>query len=189
MTDDDTSANASTSRGTAAIAVEAMAVEAVVEDGAWLQAIPGAAATARRACLAALAETRRSAPLAVALLLADDARLRTLNRRWRGIDRATDVLSFPSARRHPGQPLLPPPGQAPGEAIALGDVALARETVLADAAAAAKPPQSHLAHLVVHGVLHLLGYDHVRADDARLMAAAEGAILARLGLPAPPPPP
>ena len=182
MTDDDASASAS--RGAAAIAVEA-----VVEDAAWLRAIPGAAATARRACLAALAETRRSAPLAVALLLADDARLQTLNRRWRGIDRATDVLSFPSARRRPGQPLLPPPGQAPGEAIALGDVALARETVLADAAAAARPPRSHLAHLVVHGVLHLLGYDHVGDDDARLMAAAEGAILARLGLPAPEPPP
>ena len=160
----------------------AIAVETVVEDGGWLRAIPAARATVRRAGRAALAGTKRQAPLAVALLLADDARLRALNRHWRGIDRATDVLSFPSAERRPARPLLPPPGQAPGEAIALGDVALARETVLAAAAAAGKPPPCHLAHLVVHGVLHLLGYDHVRDDDARLMARAERAALARLGL-------
>lgn len=162
-----------------------IAVEPVIEDAAWLEAIPAAAATVRRAGLAALAGTRRTAPLAVTLLLADDARLRALNRRWRGIDRATDVLSFPSAERRPGQPLLPPPGQAPGEAVALGDVALARQTVLAEAGDAGRQPGRHLAHLVVHGVLHLLGYDHVRDGDARRMEAAERAILADLGIPDP----
>ncbi len=129
-------------------------------------------ALARAAVAAALAESgaRVAAGAEVAILFGDDAAIRALNRDWRGIDKATNVLSFPAAS--------PPPPAAPH----LGDVALAFETCAREAAAEGKTLADHATHLIVHGVLHLVGFDHERAEDAERMEAAERRALARLGV-------
>jgi probable rRNA maturation factor len=108
----------------------------------------------------------------LSLVLADDATLRALNRRWRAQDKPTNVLSFAAQGEEtpPDAPLL------------LGDVVLAFETVAREAAAQGKPLGDHLRHLVVHGVLHLLGHDHERREEAALMEALETRILAGLGV-------
>lgn len=108
----------------------------------------------------------------LSLLLTDDAAIRSLNAEWRGIDRPTNVLSFPA---FPIQP-----GQMPGPL--LGDIVLARETVAAEAAIDGKTFHAHLTHLIVHGFLHLLGYDHQNDEDAEDMERIERAILADLGI-------
>lgn len=104
---------------------------------------------------------------AVSVLLGDDAALRALNKRWRGKDKPTNVLSFPAT---------------PGPERLLGDLALAAETVAAEAAAQGKSFETHMAHLLTHGLLHLLGYDHETDSDAERMEARERRILAGLGL-------
>ncbi len=105
---------------------------------------------------------------AATVVLADDATVRDLNRRFRGIDKATNVLSFPL-----------------GEDGSLGDVILARETLEREAAAERRPPGDHFAHLVVHGVLHLVGLDHQDETEADAMEALETTILADMGIPDP----
>ena len=105
-----------------------------------------------------------------AILLTDDAAVRELNRQWRGKDQPTNVLSFPAAET-----------AAPW----LGDVALAWETCAREAAEQNKAPAHHVTHLVVHGVLHLLGWDHQTDAEAESMEALERDILARLGVPDP----
>jgi probable rRNA maturation factor len=108
----------------------------------------------------------------VAIMLSSDAEVRALNAKWRGIDKATNVLSFPAP-------------EAPGDLEQvefLGDIALACETVLAEAAEQGVTPAHHLQHLVVHGMLHLLGYDHENPADANEMEGLEIDILARLGI-------
>jgi probable rRNA maturation factor len=130
----------------------------------------------RRAAVAALAEGRplpvRRSQLVVAL--ADDALVRDLNRRYRGRDRATNVLSFAAS---------PPPATlATGTPLPLGDVVLAFETVAGEARSRGKALAHHLSHLVVHGVLHLIGYDHARAGEAQAMERLEASVLAKLGL-------
>jgi probable rRNA maturation factor len=115
---------------------------------------------------------RRVRPAAeLAVVLADDATLQRLNREWRGKDKPTNVLSFP---------VVAPEGLA--KAAHLGDVAIARETLLAEAAGEGKPWHDHLAHLVVHGVLHLLGHDHETAEAAEAMEALERQALDDLGI-------
>ncbi|MCS6985914.1 MAG: rRNA maturation RNase YbeY [Sphingomonadaceae bacterium] len=115
----------------------------------------------------------------VSLLLADDETVARLNRDWRGKPEPTDVLSFPAG--------APSAGAAPEADLPwlLGDLALAHGVVTRAAAAHGRPVAHHLAHLVVHGVLHLLGHDHEDEDEARTMAALETAALARLGMPDP----
>lgn len=154
-----------------------------VADPAWYGLIPDVEAHCRRAVDATLAligppPGLESAP--IDLLLTDDEALRALNAAWRGRDEPTDVLSFPALALDPeaGCGTAAPPG--PG--LALGDVAVARETAARDAAAEATPIADHLDHLVVHGVLHLLGYDHQRDEDAGRMEDLERQILARLGI-------
>jgi probable rRNA maturation factor len=110
----------------------------------------------------------------VSLLLADDAEIRDLNRTWRGRDEPTNVLSFPLDAPHRG--VAPRP---------LGDIVLAYGTVAREAAARGVPVCQHAAHLVVHGMLHLLGHDHENEAQARDMEALEVRVLARLGLPDP----
>jgi probable rRNA maturation factor len=106
----------------------------------------------------------------VSLCLADDSALRALNLSWRGIDKPTNVLSFPAA---PGRP---------GEARTLGDIALAYETLAREAEDLGVSLADHYRHLLVHGFLHLIGYDHETDADAERMEALEARILARLGV-------
>jgi probable rRNA maturation factor len=107
----------------------------------------------------------------LSLLLTDDRRIRGVNRDWRGFDKATNVLSFPAA----------PPGRV-AQSPALGDIVLAHETMTREAQADGKSLGDHLSHLVVHGLLHLLGEDHETPDQAERMERLEIAALARLGI-------
>ena len=111
----------------------------------------------------------------LSIVLADDAFVRDLNRDYRGIDRPTNVLAFPALEPEPA-------GDEPALA---GDVVVARETMVQEAKDQGKPPAAHLGHLVVHGVLHLFGFDHETEADAERMERLEIAILARLGVPDP----
>jgi probable rRNA maturation factor len=151
---------------------ETLPIEITMTDDAWLTLLPDWEGWARRILSATLGETR-SAPqgCGLSLLLADDAEIRDLNRRFRGQDKPTNVLSFPA---HPR-----------GGQDSLGDIALAFETVRAEAAAGGLPVLHHLDHLLVHGILHLIGFTHDEEDEAARMIAAEIAIMARLGLPDP----
>jgi probable rRNA maturation factor len=134
--------------------------------------LPGARALAREAIAAAVAEVglAREGGAEVSLCLADDAQLRALNLRWRGVDKPTNVLSFPSG---------PPGGGA--ESAALGDIALAYETLAREADELGAPLADHYRHLVAHGFLHLIGYDHGSDQEAERMEALETRIMARLG--------
>ena len=150
----------------------ALAVDIVVESPLW-KAQRGADAMLRRALAAAGALVPSDGELAV--VLTDDAAIRALNRDWRGKDAATNVLSFPAKEARPDR-------RAPR---LLGDIVIAYETVAREAAAEGKPFIHHLAHLAVHGFLHLVGYDHEANEDADAMEGLEIAILARLDVPNP----
>ena len=154
------------------------ATEVLVVADCW-QAEPGAEAVIHRAIEAAAeivdADTG-DAELAV--MLTDDAGIRTLNGNWRGIDKPTNVLSFPA--------LQPTGRRGPDDAPRmLGDIAIAYETTRREADEEHKPFDHHLSHLAVHGFLHLIGYDHENDDDAEAMEALEREILAQLGIPDP----
>jgi probable rRNA maturation factor len=147
---------------------------------AWLAACPDADSLVEAAAGAALSAARKGAadrPVLLGIMLTDDAEQRTLNRSWRGKDSSTNVLSFAI-----GDPDEPAP---PGAPMLLGDVVLAFETVAREAAEQRKPLPDHLRHLVVHGILHLLGFDHESDAEAAIMEAREIEILAELGVPAP----
>lgn len=155
-------------------------IEVTVEAQGWLSAVTDPVGVVRRAAGAALGVTPREdvppAQAEVSVLLADDARVRELNRAWRGRDEPTNVLSFPALG--PDDP-MPPPELGP---VPLGDVAVSLETVLREAAAEGKTPEAHLAHMIVHGVLHLIGRDHENDEEAEAMEALEVEALARLGV-------
>ncbi len=119
----------------------------------------------------ALAGRRRDAELSIRIV--GTAESQALNRQYRGQDKPTNVLAFPAE--------LPPELELP----LLGDLVICREVVEAEAAAQAKPPDAHWAHMVVHGTLHLVGYDHESAAEAEAMEALETEILAELGWPDP----
>jgi probable rRNA maturation factor len=144
------------------------AVEILVQSPLW-QAAPGAEAALRQAIEEAASMTSTTGG-ELAIVLTDDSAMRVLNRQWRGKDEPTNVLSFPAAERQPDAPVL------------LGDIVIAYETTAREAAAENKPLMDHLAHLAVHGFLHLLGYDHEAAKEAAAMERLEIAILARLGV-------
>lgn len=131
---------------------------------------------AERAALAALAAAwdEEEGPAELSVVLADDALVHQLNRDYRGKDRPTNVLSF--ALTEAEEP------EAEGAPLMLGDVILAFETVEREAAEQGKSPPDHMTHLVVHGVLHLLGYDHETDDDAEEMEDLETRILATLDI-------
>jgi probable rRNA maturation factor len=114
----------------------------------------------------------------LAVMLTDDAGIRTLNNNWRGIDKPTNVLSFPA---------LPPtgPGGPDDAPRMLGDIAIAYQTTRKEADDEQKPFDHHLSHLAVHGFLHLIGYDHENDGDAEAMETFEQEILAQLGIPDP----
>jgi probable rRNA maturation factor len=147
-------------------------IDVEVEDPAWTTALADAEGVVRRAAEAGLqrAGLARRQGAAVTVLLTDDASVQTLNRDFRGKDAATNVLSFPSpatARPH------------------LGDIALAYGVCAREALAQGKPLDHHLAHLTVHGVLHLLGYDHEAEAEAEAMEEIERRVLEPLGVPDP----
>jgi len=134
--------------------------------------LPRARPIARETIVAAAAESGAPGEGSdVSLCLADDAALRALNLSWRGIDKPTNVLSFPAA---PG-----PPGE---ETPTLGDIALAYETLAREAEDLGVSLADHYRHLLVHGFLHLVGYDHETDAEAERMEALETRILARLGV-------
>jgi probable rRNA maturation factor len=141
-----------------------------VEDGSWTHDLPDVEALVQRAAEAALAQQEGGGEADIAVLLADDDTVADLNTRFRGQAKPTNVLSFPaaeSARPH------------------LGDIALAHGVCAGEATAQGKSLSDHLAHLIVHGVLHLLGYDHEADAEAEDMEGLERDILARLGVPDP----
>ena len=149
-------------------------IDVIVEAPQW-DAARGAEAAVRRALGEAAIATRANfADRVLAVLLTDDAAIRRLNAQWRNIDKPTNVLSFP-----------PAPGAVPDAVKSLGDIAIAYETAAREAKTDDKPFDHHLAHLAVHGFLHLLGYDHESDADAQTMEQLERVILARLGVPDP----
>jgi probable rRNA maturation factor len=140
-----------------------------IEDAAWTSALAHAEALVLAAAEATLA-SEGAVGEGVTLLLTDDETLRDLNARFRGQDKPTNVLSFPA----PTNP----------ERF-LGDIALAYGVCAREAAEQGKPLAHHLQHLVAHGVLHLLGYDHISDAEAFEMEGLERAVLAGLGIPDP----
>ncbi len=162
----------------------AAAIEVAISCPAWRKAVAGPASLCRRAARLALdnapADLSATGGWAeLSLVLADDALLRRLNRTYRGKDSPTNVLAFPA-----GGAERDLDGEA-GPPRLMGDVVVALETARAEAAREGKPLAHHLSHLVVHGTLHLLGYDHKRQADALRMERLEIATLKRLGVPNP----
>ena len=149
-------------------------IDIFVEAGDW----PAQAELARlvdRAVAAAFAETGTNGASELSIVFSDDAHVQTLNAQWRGKDKPTNVLSFPAFSFAKGDPLPP----------MLGDIVLAAETVAGEAALEDKPLANHITHLVTHGLLHLLGYDHETDAEAEEMESIERGALARLAIPDP----
>lgn len=168
------------SRGAIAVATDApdadeagrIALDVVHDGGAWtdLDTFEARAAAAARAVAARCCAG--SGPLAAALALSSDTRVQTLNRDYRGFDKPTNVLSFPADADH-----LPPEGPR-----WLGDIVIAEETLVREADERGIAVLDHFSHLTVHGLMHLLGFDHETETEAVVMEAHETAILAALGV-------
>ncbi|MEQ9694715.1 rRNA maturation RNase YbeY [Shimia sp. SDUM112013] len=164
-----------------------MLTDTILEDARWQEV--DLDTLAERAAVAALAHLGLDPQdFEIAVLACDDTRIADLNRDFRDKPAPTNVLSWPSDERGAALdgavPDPPVPGFA-GMPEELGDIAIAFETCAREASAAGKPLADHVTHLMVHGVLHLLGYDHVRDKDATLMEGLETAILGKMGLPDP----
>jgi probable rRNA maturation factor len=145
----------------------ALTIDVLVESSRWDDA-EQVKSILRRAVTRAASTTRSTKPTEIAIVLTDDSAIRILNRTWRGVDAATNVLSFPTRHgRH------------------VGDIVLAYETIAREARNERKPLGHHVAHLAVHGFLHLVGYDHELEADAVAMESAERDILRRLAIPDP----
>jgi probable rRNA maturation factor len=155
------------------------AVTVLIDDRGWPRLVGDPAPLLRRAARAALNVARRPRALrpggtaAIAVALLSDRGVQRLNRDFRGKDKPTNVLSFPAAILAAGPK---------GRRVEIGDIALALGVVRREAKAQGKAPADHLAHLVVHGVLHLLGYDHETDEDAARMERLERRALAALGI-------
>jgi probable rRNA maturation factor len=149
-------------------------IDLAVEAGNWPQEAE-LGRLVEAAAMAAFAETGAVGRSELSVVFSDDAHIRKLNAGWRGKDKPTNVLSFPAFPFPRGGPLPP----------MLGDIVLAAETVAREAALENKPLQDHIVHLVIHGLLHLLGYDHETEAEAEEMESIERAALARLAIPDP----
>ncbi len=135
-------------------------INIIRQAGEWGRAVPGYKAQMKEWCRAALSGRK---PGTVSIVLADDAFIRSLNHQYRGKDKPTNVLSFP------------------GDGEELGDIVLSLDTIKREAKEQKKPMRAHTAHMIVHGALHLLGFDHEKDKDASAMETKETAILARIG--------
>jgi probable rRNA maturation factor len=162
----------------------ALAVDVLIEALAW-RTLPEAEDIVRRAiaCAAtsgveirrpdARPRKRRGGGWGLCILLSDDEKIARLNGQWRGQEKPTNVLSFPAPALY---------GAGPNETTPLGDIAIAYETLAREAEENGAEVSDHLSHLVVHGFLHLLGYDHHMDDEAERMERLERDILARMGV-------
>ncbi|MBV0912725.1 rRNA maturation RNase YbeY [Anianabacter salinae] len=158
-----------------------MTVDTIIEDPRWTaHGIDAVAGTAAQAALRHLGLD--PAAWEISLLACDDQRIAQLNGSFRGKAQPTNVLSWPSEDRAPDTPGAAPASPGAGGDTELGDIAIAFETCAREAAQAGKPIADHVTHLIVHGTLHLLGYDHETDADAALMEGLEVEILARLGV-------
>jgi probable rRNA maturation factor len=149
-------------------------IDLTVEAGAW----PEEAELYRlveRAVEVTFAEMGAKGASELSIVFSDDAHIRALNAGWRGKDKPTNVLSFPAF----------PPSRDGAMPPMLGDIVLASETVARESALENKPLQHHITHLVIHGLLHLLGHDHETDAEAGEMEGLERAALARLAIPDP----
>jgi probable rRNA maturation factor len=153
----------------AAKARAALKIDVLVESDRWKETDAGSIV---RGAVAQAAATLSTPPAELAIVLTDDSAIRILNREWRGVDAATNVLSFPASRTGGEPPLI-------------GDIVLAYETIAREARTEGKPFGHHVAHLAVHGFLHLLGYDHERNKDAEKMERVERDVLQQLSIPDP----
>lgn len=152
-------------------AAQASAIEIYCDDPAWHDVAPGLERKLRQAAVVTLAEAKNATRgrSSLTILLTGDEQLRALNRAHRGKDKPTNVLSFPATA---------------GGAY-LGDIAIALETARREATESGKPLMNHVLHLAVHGVLHLLEFDHETPEEADTMEAMEVEILSRIGVPNP----
>lgn len=146
-----------------------MAVRVIVQYGTRRAGVPHPATIARWTRVA-LRGKRRNAEVTVRFVSATEGR--ALNRRWRGKDYASNVLSFPAT-------------PTPGSPDCLGDIVICVPVVRAEARSGKRRVSAHFAHMLVHGLMHLLGYDHERHTTANVMEAIETAILSKLGYPDP----
>jgi probable rRNA maturation factor len=156
--------------------LDAHKVNVLIQDKRWEKSIPRLVTFTRRFALHGLDLSK--AKVEVTIVLASDSVVRGLNHQFRGKDQPTNVLSFPQ----------PPAVKSAPKALKtaeIGEIVLAFETVRKEAMTRGKPFVNHLGHLVVHGILHLLGYDHERPADARVMERLEADILSMLGMPNP----
>jgi probable rRNA maturation factor len=147
-----------------------MPLDIAIEDDGWA-ALANLEIMAEQAAAAALPKGEQGK--IITLLFSDDETMQDLNKEWRGLDKPTNVLSFPAPKDQPV-----PPGEPP----LLGDIVFGYGTCAGEAIEAGKTLADHTCHLIVHGVLHLLGYDHENDKDAEVMEAAEIKILSTLGI-------
>ena len=164
-------------------------IDLAVEEEGWLQALPNIEEIAETAANLALDATGLNpAEFTISLLACSDSRIAELNIEFRAKSGPTNVLSWPSfdlAADTAGQAPAEPPGSAIPGPMALGDVAIALQTCLVEAESMARPLKFHVMHLILHGCLHLLGYDHETAEDAALMEGLETRALLGAGHPDP----
>ena len=161
-----------------------MLTDTIIEDGRWTAV--ELTAISERAAVATLIHLGINPDgWEISLLGCDDARIARLNGDFRDKPNPTNVLSWPSKERGPRSPGMAPDLPEPGPDPELGDIAIAFDTCEREARNAGKPLSDHVTHLIVHAVLHLLGYDHIRDEDATLMQAIEVEVLGKLGLPDP----
>ena len=147
-------------------------IDVLIDSGHWKKA--GKIRQLMRRAVNEAAGMQSTSGSELAIVLTDDSAIRQLNRLWRGVDAPTNVLSFPAATRSEAD-----------EPAHLGDIVLAYETIAREAGDEGKSLAHHVAHLVVHGYLHLLGFDHARNAEAEKMEQTERRILRRLAIPDP----
>ena len=154
-------------------------IDIAVEEARWDDVLPDAGDVIKNLCARAVESTGFTShvlEIEISIVLANDAVVKELNRDYRGKDAPTNVLSFPSEELEAGN------YEGLDPYVVLGDVILALEKIEAEAAEQDKTIREHFCHLVVHGILHLLGYDHMKKDEAEKMESLEIEILKKFGI-------